>query len=62
MTDDELPDEYVRVWQDAQANLNKLQELAPDGGATKTLIEATESLERSKELTLKAQQIATDDE
>lgn len=58
MTDEELPDEYVRVWQDAQCNLDKLRELTPDGGATAALGDAAEALARSKDLTAKAQRIA----
>jgi hypothetical protein len=58
VTDDELPEEFVKVWQDAQCNVSKLIELAPDGCATKALVEAAEALERSKDLTEKAQQIA----
>lgn len=60
MTDDDLPEEYARVWKDAQADLDKLKELAPDGGATKTVIEATDALDASKKLTLKAQRIKED--
>lgn len=60
MTDDELPAEFAKVWADAQCNCDQLRELATVSGAEAAVDEATDSLERAKELVAQAQEIAED--